>query len=784
MQSQFLQAFTAIAITFAILTNGVKNASVPGAPFWNPKQNPYPNVKRVPFTRTYRSANAKGNVTFNDPYTYLESPIGTSVDVKKFVDDQSKLTESYMAKCKNRKIIEQSIKDGFNYDEYSTFDLIANAPVPFYTYTLKRVNEDRPIWYIASIEEMEFAKKNNFLTPPGKPFLNEIYLSPNNTASINMWQTSLDGKYFAYMVTDSSSQFSTWFVRTFDKPLLKAGPNSPLGGEGTLPDVIPNVDGYFYWTQDSKGFFYTSTLSSDSGDNTDIGSSVRYHQLGTTYEKDITIAKAEKQMADGTNNLWSFLISDDGKWFILNGSNDLTNKARLYATRLDVQTLSKNMKWISIAPSYDHVIDPLNVIDDILYVQTDLNALDGKIAKTKLDWSIAKTIKDFNELKDKLTLTTIIPEVKNAQLILSSAFNSDKLIVIYTVDGYYHTKLFELKTGKFIRQVEENEHPGSIFIMIPPSKGKSFKLIFNTLNCPNKVYDVTLDGVKYTETNWITTNVKGTNANDFITETAFAISKDGTRVPYLVISRKGTLKNGQAPVWMHAFAAYGITQNNYFDPILFSWLNSYGGFFVFASARGGDDRGEEWHISGQKHNKQQTFEDIIAVAQDLVKQKYTSPGKIIAEGETAGAIAVTAAANQSPSSFGLILGERPVLDYFLRKRTPGGPEQVYEFGDVDNPVDFNYIRVWSPLQNVPMKGNYPAILMTPYEGDDQVVPAHTYKFLAEVQHDHSNNPMPLLMYVIPDDGLASYGSSTQSTVLKGSHQICVAELALGLQRKK
>jgi prolyl oligopeptidase len=99
-------------------------------------------------------------------------------------------------------------------------------------------------------------------------------------------------------------------------------------------------------------------------------------------------------------------------------------------------------------------------------------------------------------------------------------------------------------------------------------------------------------------------------------------------------------------------------------------------------------------------------------------------------------------------------------------------------------VDFDYIRAWSPLQNIPIKGNYPAILMTPYEGDDQVVPAHTYKFLAEVQHDHPNNLLPLLMYLIPDDGLASYGSSTQGTVLKGSHQICVAELALGLQRKK
>ncbi|PWN35003.1 prolyl oligopeptidase [Meira miltonrushii] len=782
MQSRLLQAFSAVAIALAVLTDCVENAFVPGAPFWSPKQNPYPTVKQVPFTRTYRSANAKGNVTFNDPYTYLEAT--GSADVQKFINDQSKLTEGYMAKCKNRQAIEQSIKNGFDYDNYNYFDLIANAAKPFYTYTLKRVNDDRPIWYIATLEEIEVAKKNNFATPPGKQFLNEVFLSPNNTANIINWQTSPDGKYFAYLVSDSGSQVSTWFIRTFDKTLLKGGSSTPLGGGDTLPDVIPNADGTIFWTDDSKGFFYTGTLPSDAGESTNFGSSVRYHVLGTAYEKDITIAKAEKPMADGSNNLWNFFISSDSKWLVLNGANGSLNKARMYATRLDGQTVSGNMKWISIAPGYDYIINPLNVIDDTLYVQTYEGALDGRIAKTKLDWSKAKTVTDFTQLKDKLALTTVVPEVKKAQLTLASAFNSDKLVIIYTMDGTYVTKVFELKTGKLIRQVVPDEHPGAISIMIPASKGKSFKLILNTLSCPNKVYDITLDGNKYTETNWLTKSIKGTNANDFVTETAFATSKDGTKVPYIVVSKKGTPKDGQSAAWMHVFGAYGVTQNNYYDPVLFSWLNSYGGFFIFASVRGGGDCGEEWHIAGQKHNKQKTFEDTIAVANDLVKQKYAAPGKVIADGGAAGAIAIAAAANQSPSSFGVLLGVRPVLDYFLRKRTRGGAEQIDEFGDVDNPVDFDYVRAWSPLQNIPTKGDYPAVLMTPGEGDDQVVPAHSYKFLAQAQHDHPNNPLPLLQYVVPGAGLDNFGSSTQSTMIEGGHQICVAELALGLQRKK
>ncbi|PWN35002.1 prolyl oligopeptidase [Meira miltonrushii] len=781
MRSSLIQAFVGLAFATFI---GVESANAPGAPFWNPKQNPYPSVKRVDKTFTYRSAKAKGNVTVADPYNWLEQPLATDAGVKGFVDDQTKLLDSYLAKCTDRKAIEQSIRDGFAYDGYSDIDFVSNAAKPFYTYTLKRAGEDQATWYVATPEEMQAAVKSKFTVPPGKKFLEEAYLSPNKTATIANWQTSLDGKYFAYLVSDSGSQVSTWFVRTFDKPLLSGGPNSPLGGDGALPDVIPNADYQLSWSADNTAFFYTGTLPSDAGSNTDIGSSVRYHVMGTAYEKDITVVKAEPQSATGNNNIWGFVISQDNKWFILGGATGTDNKARMYATRLEGQQVSDKMKWISVAPSYDYQMSALNVIDDILYVQTDLNALDSRIAKTKLDFSKARQVTNLNDLKEKLPLTTVIPEVKKAQLTSAAVFNTDKLIILYTTNGYAVAKLYYLKTGTFIRQVISNERAGGVYALTPPSKGKSIKLIVNSLTSPLKIYDITMQGTKFVETLWLSVNIKGTRPEDYTTETKFATSKDGTKVPYLVISRKGTPKNGKGAAYMHVFGSYGYTQVNYYDPALFSWLNSYGGFIVFGSPRGGGDCGNEWHVAGQDHKKQKTFEDVIAIADDLVKQKYAAPGKVIGDGGAAGAIAITAAANQSPSSFGVLLGVRPVLDYFLRKRSRGGAEQTDEFGDVDDPVDFDYVRAWSPLQNIPTKGDYPAVLMTPGAGDDQVVPAHSFKFLAEVQHDHPNNPLPLLLYLVPNGGLDNYGHSTQSAVDEGSRQHCVAQLALGLERTK
>lgn len=691
MRSSFFKALLAglTLITFVC----VESSAAQGAPFWNPKQDKYPAVKRIQKTYTYRSARAKGNVTIQDPYNYLEKPV-TDADVKGFVADQSKLLESYVSKCTNRKSIEQSIRDAFEYDDYTNVDFNTNPAVPFYTYSLKRAGDDRYIWYIATPAEMDAAVKTKFATPPGKKFLDEKFLSANNTATIGSWQTSLDGKYFAYMVADSGSQISTWFVRTFDKPLLSGGPSTPLGGSGTLPDVIPNVDGYFSWRLDSKSFFYTGTLPSAGGSNTDLGSSVRYHVMGTAYEKDITVVKAEPEGADGSNNFWSFITSDDGNWLVVNGADGSLGHGRLYASKITGQTISGNMKWISIAPNQEDIMAPLNVIDDVIYVRTSRGALDGQISKAKLDWSKATQTTNLKSLKDKLPLTTVVPEVRKESLSLAQAFNTDKVVALYTIKGSFAIKIFNLRTGRFIGQPVPQEHPGSLFVMTTANKGTSIKLIMATLTSPRKVYDVQLVGNSIKTTLWLTQSTKGVSAQDFVTETMSATSKDGTIVPYLLISRKGTPKTGTAPVLLHVFGAYAYVEANYYDPILLSWLNSYGGFVAYGSLRGGGDEGEGWHQAGQKHNKQKTFDDAAAVAQDLVKKKIAAPGKVIGHGGSAGAIAITAAANQVQSSFGLLLGVRPVLDYFLRKRSRGGSAQTDEFGDVDDPVDFDYVRAW------------------------------------------------------------------------------------------
>lgn len=207
--------------------------------------------------------------------------------------------------------------------------------------------------------------------------------------------------------------------------------------------------------------------------------------------------------------------------------------------------------------------------------------------------------------------------------------------------------------------------------------------------------------------------------------------------------------------------------------------------FYICIARGGDDRGEEWHIAGQKHEKQRTFDDIIAVAQDLVRRKIAAPKKVIGEGRLAGGLALAVVANQAAeNTFGAIFPARAILDSFLLFRSPKAAAQTNEFGNVNDPTDFDYIYAYSPLQNVSPYHTYPAILLTPDDSDDQDVAAHSFKFLAELQFNHPSNPMPLLMHLFRSEGHMLNKLSRDNAITESLHQHCVAYLSLNLTRVK
>lgn len=200
---------------------------------------------------------------------------------------------------------------------------------------------------------------------------------------------------------------------------------------------------------------------------------------------------------------------------------------------------------------------------------------------------------------------------------------------------------------------------------------------------------------------------------------------------------------------------------------------------LYRSNRGGGDFAAKWHQGGQGLKKQNTFDDTVAVLKDLIRLKITSPGQIIIQGKSAGGLAAAAVLNQAPNLVGVALLVRAPTDTFqMELRTTLGAANKVEFGDVTTPEGFDAVFAWSPLQNIQKKISYPAVLLTPGQDDERVVPSFSYKFVAQLQYDHPNNSKPLLMYVVKGQ------AHTRSTVGESGYQFCVIEESLGITRRK
>lgn len=208
-------------------------------------------------------------------------------------------------------------------------------------------------------------------------------------------------------------------------------------------------------------------------------------------------------------------------------------------------------------------------------------------------------------------------------------------------------------------------------------------------------------------------------------------------------------------------------------------INRYLELISYSLYRGGGDEGGDWHEAAQGLKKQKTFDDTLAILEDLVKKKITSPGNLILEGISVGGMAVGAVINQAPEGLiGAAFMVEAICDVFqLELRTSIGQGNVAEFGDVTTPEGFDAVRAWSPLQNVNPKKQYPAILLTSRSLDEQVPPSSSFKFISELQYTHPNNKFPLLLYLVPTD------SHLDATILELTYQFCILEEALGIKRR-
>jgi prolyl oligopeptidase len=241
----------------------------------------------------------------------------------------------------------------------------------------------------------------------------------------------------------------------------------------------------------------------------------------------------------------------------------------------------------------------------------------------------------------------------------------------------------------------------------------------------------------------------------------FAISKDGTPVPMSVITRKGFVPDGSAPLMLYAYGGYGINQSPGFIGTEWYLLLKGGSSVAIGNIRGGGEYGDRWHREGMLTRKQNVFDDFAAVAQHLITQKYTNSKRLALTGASNGGLLMGAVLTQHPDLARAVVSEVGIYDMLRFEIDPNGSFNTTEFGSVKDAEQFRALLAYSPQQHVKEGQQYPAIFLSAGDNDGRVNPLHSRKFAAALQASGTQRPVYLRTSAKSGHGI---GSSLDETV--------------------
>jgi prolyl oligopeptidase len=621
-----------------------------------------------------------------DPYRWMEDL--ESRQVAEWVAAQNRLTFGYLEGLPGREPFRARITQLWDYPKTSIPRLEGGRLFYRKNAGLQR---QAPLYMRASLS----AAPTLLIDP------NEI--SPDGSISLATFSPSPDGSLLAYTLSQGGADWQTVHVRDVAK--------------GT--DLSDKVEWMRFsglsWTKDGKGFFYSRFPEPPKGKVLEAalsGHAVYYHRVGTPQAEDVLVYD-RKDLSHWF--VWGG-VTEDGRYLLVALSEGSTNRNRLYYADLGdpKQPAIPTPEAIKPVVERDEAeYSPVGNVGSTLLVRTDKDAPNRKVIAIDLNDPAPSAWK------------TLIPEQKEA--MESVAFIGGRIVVEYLVDVQGRLALYDgkgqpqgdipLPGAGTIAGISGREdtptifygftsplYPTTIFAYEPETKQ----------NTPFEAAKPPVDVAQYETTR------------------LFATSKDGTRVPFFVTLRKGLARNGENPTMLYGYGGFSVTTSPTYRPDVPAWLE-LGGVWVTASMRGGAEYGEAWHEAGMLEKKQNVFDDFIAVAEHLVKEKYTSPSKLAIMGGSNGGLLVGAVMQQRPDLFAVALPAVGVMDMLRYDRFTGGRAWVTEYGSSTNPEQFPFLIKYSPLHNVKPGTCYPATLVTTADHDDRVVPSHSYKFTAAMQ---------------------------------------------------
>lgn len=644
----------------------------------------YPQTKRVEQSDDYHGT------TVADPYRWLEDD--NSAETKAWVEEQNKLTFSYLNQIPEREKIKSRLTELWNYERYSA---------PFkagkrYFYSKNDGLQNQSVYYVA-----------DSITDKGRVLLDPNKLSADGTVALSGLAISDDGNLLAYGLSSAGSDWQEWRFRD-----IATGQD--------LPDALKNIKfSGASWTKDGKGVFYSRFPEADDKSKlsaVNYNQKLYYHRLGTAQTEDQLIYERpdDKEMGIGGS------VTEDGKWLIINVTKGTSPMNMVF-----YKDLSKpDSKVMPLVDRFEADYSFIGNDNQTFYFRTDKNAPTGKVAA--VDVSKNKIWRD------------VIAQTK--ETLGAVDFINNQFVGNYLKDAYTQIRIFDL-SGKPVRSVKL---PG--IGTASGFGGKRYDIetfySYSSYNAPPTIYRYDMKTGK--SEIFRKSNVKFTPA-DYEVKQVFYASADGTKIPMFIVHKKGLQLDGNNPTLLYAYGGFNVSMTPGFSVSRLPWLEM-GGVYAVANLRGGGEYGEEWHKAGTKLDKQNVFDDFIAAAEYLIAFKYTQPKKLAIQGGSNGGLLVGAALNQRPSLFGAALPAVGVMDMLRFHKFTIGRAWTSDYGSSENPEEFKALYAYSPLHNIKKGEKYPAVMVTTADHDDRVVPAHSFKYAATLQEAQGGDA-PILIRI-------------------------------------
>jgi len=635
----------------------------------------YPQTLRGPQQDIYHG------VTVADPYRWLEAVADPAT--RRWVDEQNALAQPYLEAIPARERIKQRLSELWNHERY-------DVPVKRggrYFFLRNDGLQNQSVLYVT--DSLEAAPR--VVLDPNK-------LSTDATVALGEFVPSPDGRLLAYSISDGGTDWRIWRVRdvatTMDRPdelrFLK------------FRDVV--------WTADSKALYYSRypQRSDGSGDDSKQMSIYR-HVLGTAQAADTQIYK----ITDHATRYPYPHISDDGRYLVIS-VYDGSQSTGIYYQKLDADSLPAG-DVVRLLDTFDAEYQFVAEIDDVFYVRTTAGAPNARLIAVPAASGGARQARD------------VLAEDKYA--MIDVAIMGKRIVSEYLKDAYSVVRVADMQ-GKPLYDVALPGYGQAVGFDGDLDAQETF-FGYTDFLTPGAVsrLDIATGKVSLFRAAKLSVDV-----SPYVTEQVFYRSKDGTRVPMFITHRRDLVKDGTAAMQLYGYGGFNIPQQPAFSVPVMVWLEM-GGVFAVANLRGGAEYGEAWHSGGTRLNKQNVFDDFIAAAQWLIDEKYTSQPKLAIRGRSNGGLLVGAAITQRPDLFGAALPGVGVLD-MLRYHTASANARQWstDYGLSENAAEFKAQLAYSPVHNVKTGTCYPPTLVTTADRDDRVVPWHSYKFAAALQH--------------------------------------------------